>query len=166
MACFRCQNVEFGGPTIDQQYVDCFGTDPLPTSYFCEHCQQWWKKIGKRMWVKDERSTGRFAEHDLTEQLLGAHSRSGKQTRIEMIIEGCKVSILGVAKSIVAIDGTEEIELLHENATPDFEMIAEDTPQKFYSATKNLVEQGKPFRTVLRSGWATAAVLWSSVART
>jgi hypothetical protein len=161
MSCSRCSNVEFDGPTEDQQYVDCFGTDPLPTRYFCEHCQQWWKRIGERRWTQDDKSEGRFAEHDLTNELLGAHSYSGAQTRIEMIIEGRKVSILGTAKTIVPIDGTEEIELLHKDATPDCEVIDKETPQKFYNAVKNLVGQGTKFRTVLRNGWTTAAVLWS-----
>ena len=51
MACFQCQNVEFGGPTPDQQYFDVFGPEPLPKTYKCKYCGQRWKRESVGVWA-------------------------------------------------------------------------------------------------------------------
>ncbi len=166
MACFLCNNVEHKGPTQEQQYVDVFGYAPLPKSYVCPHCHQNWVKVSRGHWrITDDRPVSSKEEDAyLTEMVLGAHGCSGQKTRIEMIIGDQRFSVLGTAETIIAFDGTEEIELLRHDATPDCEVLAEDAPAKFQGAVLLLALQKRPFRTVLRHGWTSAAVLWSEAA--
>lgn len=101
-------------------------------------------------------------EDGLTLKVLGGHSYSGAETHIEMVVDGMTFAIWGKATNIIRLGGPEIVELLHKNASPECEALAEDTPERFYAAIKRLVTEKKEFYTVLRHGWSVPAVLWST----